>query len=128
MAVRQLPRELADTLTEAVVDAVRLIQRPGEKIDLFMVEIQKMMHKTESDTQVPCSGRGASESQRQPPHDRPPPEAPSAPSTNAGGGGRPGQLVKGLVLDHGARHPDMPKRVEDAYILSCNVSLEYEKR
>lgn len=37
------------------------------------------------------------------------------------------QLVKGLVLDHGARHPDMPKRVENAYILALNVSLEYEK-
>jgi T-complex protein 1 subunit zeta len=37
------------------------------------------------------------------------------------------QLVKGLVLDHGARHPDMPKRVENAYILIINVSLEYEK-
>eukprot|EP01136_Pigoraptor_vietnamica_P029897 Opistho-1_new@88457 len=37
------------------------------------------------------------------------------------------QLVKGLVLDHGARHPDMKKRVEDAYIFTCNVSLEYEK-
>jgi T-complex protein 1 subunit zeta len=36
-------------------------------------------------------------------------------------------LVKGLVLDHGARHPDMPKRVENAYILTLNVSLEYEK-
>jgi T-complex protein 1 subunit zeta len=38
------------------------------------------------------------------------------------------QLVRGLVLDHGSRHPDMPKRVENAYILTCNVSLEYEKR
>lgn len=37
------------------------------------------------------------------------------------------QLVRGLVLDHGARHPDMPKSVENAYILTCNVSLEYEK-
>lgn len=82
------------------------------------------------------------------------------------------RLVKGLVLDHGARHPDMPKRVEvrmqgwdcfhaiwlfcnqplqaaydcmlfttcaallglllvlaaqDAYILTANISLEYEK-
>lgn len=36
-------------------------------------------------------------------------------------------LIRGLVLDHGARHPDMKKRVEDAYILTCNVSLEYEK-
>lgn len=30
-------------------------------------------------------------------------------------------------MDHGARHPDMKKRVEDAYVLTCNVSLEYEK-
>lgn len=37
------------------------------------------------------------------------------------------KLVRGLVLDHGARHPDMPKRVENAFILTCNVSLEYEK-
>jgi len=37
------------------------------------------------------------------------------------------RLVKGLVLDHGARHPDMPKLLENAYILTCNVSLEYEK-
>ncbi|KAI1112103.1 T-complex protein 1 [Nemania sp. NC0429] len=37
------------------------------------------------------------------------------------------QLVRGLVLDHGARHPDMPRRLENAYILTLNVSLEYEK-
>jgi T-complex protein 1 subunit zeta len=37
------------------------------------------------------------------------------------------RLVKGLVLDHGARHPEMPKRVKNALILTCNVSLEYEK-
>eukprot|EP00192_Tetraselmis_astigmatica_P005363 CAMPEP_0117673928 /NCGR_PEP_ID=MMETSP0804-20121206/14753_1 /TAXON_ID=1074897 /ORGANISM="Tetraselmis astigmatica, Strain CCMP880" /LENGTH=529 /DNA_ID=CAMNT_0005482737 /DNA_START=168 /DNA_END=1758 /DNA_ORIENTATION=+ len=37
------------------------------------------------------------------------------------------RLVRGLVLDHGSRHPDMPKRVEDAFILTCNISLEYEK-
>jgi len=37
------------------------------------------------------------------------------------------KLIKGLVLDHGARHPDMPKRLENCYILTCNVSLEYEK-
>lgn len=37
------------------------------------------------------------------------------------------QLIKGLALDHGARHPDMPKRVENAFILTLNVSLEYEK-
>lgn len=36
-------------------------------------------------------------------------------------------LIKGLALDHGARHPDMPKRIENAFILTLNVSLEYEK-
>uniref|UniRef100_A0AAY4BTA5 Uncharacterized protein n=1 Tax=Denticeps clupeoides TaxID=299321 RepID=A0AAY4BTA5_9TELE len=75
--------ELADLLTEAVVDAVLAIHKTGEPIDLYMVEIMEMKHKTDTDT--------------------------------------------GLVLDHGARHPDMKKRVEDAYILTCNVSLEYEK-
>ena len=37
------------------------------------------------------------------------------------------QLIRGLALDHGARHPDMPKRVTNASILTLNVSLEYEK-
>jgi len=58
-----------------------------EPIDLHMVEIMKMQHRTASET----------------------------------------QLIRGLVLDHGARHPDMPKRLENAYILTLNVSLEYEK-
>ncbi|KAE8625031.1 hypothetical protein XENTR_v10006135 [Xenopus tropicalis] len=79
--------ELADILTEAVVDSVLAIRQPNEPIDLYMVEIMEMKHKTESDT----------------------------------------TLIRGLVLDHGARHPDMKKRVEDAFILTCNVSLEYEK-
>lgn len=37
------------------------------------------------------------------------------------------KLVRGLVMDHGARHPDMPKKVENAFVLTLNVSLEYEK-
>jgi T-complex protein 1 subunit zeta len=37
------------------------------------------------------------------------------------------KLVQGLVLDHGARHPDMPKRLENVYILTCNVSFEFDK-
>jgi T-complex protein 1 subunit zeta len=37
------------------------------------------------------------------------------------------KLVKGLVMDHGARHPDMPKSARNAFILTMNVSLEYEK-
>jgi T-complex protein 1 subunit zeta len=38
------------------------------------------------------------------------------------------KLVKGLVLDHGARHPDMRTDLKNCYILTCNVNLEYEKR
>lgn len=79
--------KVADLLTEALVDAVLTIQQPGVPVDLFMVEIMTMQHKTETDT----------------------------------------QLIKGIVMDHGARHPDMPKRVENAYVLTLNVSLEYEK-
>ena len=35
--------------------------------------------------------------------------------------------VKGLVLDHGARHPNMPTLIKNCHIMTCNVSLEYEK-
>lgn len=80
--------EVADSLTEAVVDAVMCIHEKDVPIDLHMIEIMKMMHKNETDT----------------------------------------RLVRGLVMDHGARHPDMAKRVEDAFVLTLNVSLEYEKR
>ncbi|TQD78557.1 hypothetical protein C1H46_035881 [Malus baccata] len=38
------------------------------------------------------------------------------------------RLVEGLVLDHGSRHPDMKRRAENCYILTSNVSLEYDKR
>jgi T-complex protein 1 subunit zeta len=83
----KLTADLADHLTSIVVDAVLAINEEGKPIDLFMVEIMEMLHKTESDT----------------------------------------KLIRGLVLDHGARHPDMPKSVKNAYILTANVSLEYEK-
>lgn len=78
---------VADKLTEICVDAVLAIKQPNDQIDLHMVEIMEMQHRTASDT----------------------------------------TLVRGIVMDHGARHPDMPKKVENAYILTCNVSLEYEK-
>jgi T-complex protein 1 subunit zeta len=88
---------LAKQLAADVVDAVLTIRPPPpskdakdqwrDSIDLHMVEIMKMQHRTASET----------------------------------------QLVRGLVLDHGARHPDMPKRVENAFVLTLNVSLEYEK-
>lgn len=79
--------KLSDQLAEICVDAILTIRQPNKPIDLFMVEIQEMQHKTIEDT----------------------------------------SLVKGLVLDHGARHPDMKKHVRNAFILICNVSLEYEK-
>lgn len=79
--------KVADLLTEVCVDAVLAIKQGDKPVDLHMVELMEMQHKTETDT----------------------------------------SLIKGLVLDHGARHPDMPKRVTNAYILTCNVSMEYEK-
>jgi len=36
------------------------------------------------------------------------------------------RLVRGLVLDHGSRHPDMPSALENCFIMTLNVSLEYE--
>lgn len=78
---------MADLLTEVCVEAVLAIRQPDKPIDLHMVEIMEMQHKTETDT----------------------------------------SLIRGLVLDHGARHPDMPKRLKNCYILTCNVSMEYEK-
>ncbi|GAB1608414.1 T-complex protein 1 subunit zeta-like [Argonauta hians] len=83
----KLHHKLASNLAEQIVDAVLAIQQPNEAIDLHMVEMMEMKHKTDMDT----------------------------------------ALVRGIVMDHGARHPDMKKRVENAYILTCNVSLEYEK-
>ncbi|KAF8530493.1 chaperonin Cpn60/TCP-1 family [Hysterangium stoloniferum] len=97
----KLHHSLAKKLAADVVDAVLAIQPPPpppalkdgdpiehrEPIDLHMIEIMKMQHRTASET----------------------------------------QLIRGLVMDHGGRHPDMPKRVENAFILTLNVSLEYEK-
>lgn len=80
-------QQITDILTDVCVQAVLAIYNAGKPVDLHMVELMEMQHKTGADT----------------------------------------QLVKGLVLDHGSRHPDMPKRLENAYILTCNVSLEYEK-
>ena len=84
----KINRRMADQLAEICVDAIETIRSDdGKPVDLHMVEIMEMQHRSESDT----------------------------------------QLVKGLVLDHGARHPDMKKSVTNAFILTCNVSLEYEK-
>jgi T-complex protein 1 subunit zeta len=46
----KLTTDLAEHLTTVVVDAVLAIHEAGKPVDLFMVEIMEMMHKTESDT------------------------------------------------------------------------------
>ena len=79
--------KMAEQLTPIVVDAVTAIHVPDKPIDLHMVEMMEMQHRSESES----------------------------------------TLVRGLVLDHGSRHPDMPKRLENCFIMTCNVSLEYEK-
>merc|ERR1739844_878204 len=80
---------VAKNLTEICVDSVLAIkpEESGKDIDLHMVEIMEMQHRSEAES----------------------------------------SLVKGLVLDHGGRHPDMPKRLENCHILTCNVSDKYEK-
>lgn len=35
---------------QAVVDSVLTVRKPGEPIDLYMVEIMEMKHKSETDT------------------------------------------------------------------------------
>lgn len=37
-------------LLQAVVDSVLTVRKPGEPIDLYMVEIMEMKHKSETDT------------------------------------------------------------------------------
>merc|ERR1712059_152148 len=70
---------MAEQLSPIVVQAVEAVKQGNKPIDLHMVELMEMQHRSETDT----------------------------------------TLVKGLVLDHGGRHPDMPKRLENCYILTC---------
>mmetsp|Transcript_18184 Transcript_18184/g.39636 ORF Transcript_18184/g.39636 Transcript_18184/m.39636 type:complete len:544 (+) Transcript_18184:197-1828(+) len=37
------------------------------------------------------------------------------------------RFVNGIVMDHGARHPDMPDVLTNCRIMTLNTSLEYEK-
>eukprot|EP01039_Chlorochromonas_danica_P001902 gene1902-2080_t len=83
----KLTMEVADKMSDAVVDAVLAIATPGEAIDLHMVEVMEMQQMKATDS----------------------------------------TFVRGIVLDHGARHPDMPRYLKNVHILTCNVSLEYEK-
>jgi len=79
--------ELADLYTEIVVDAVKCIRKEDEPIDLHMIEIMHMQHRSGMDS----------------------------------------RLVQGLVMDHGGRHPGMPKKLSNCHILCMNIDLEYQK-
>lgn len=83
----KLSAKMAERLTEICVDAVLAVKQDKQQIDLFMVEVMQMQHRSEDET----------------------------------------SLIRGLVLDHGPRHPDMKRLSKNAFILTCNVSLEYEK-
>jgi T-complex protein 1 subunit zeta len=83
----KMHKELSDLFTEIVVDSVRCIQKPDEPIDLHMIEVMHMQHKS----------------------------------------GMESRLVKGLVMDHGGRHPGMPKSLSKCHILTMNYDLEYQK-
>lgn len=41
--------------------------------------------------------------------------------------GTDSRLVKGLVMDHGGRHPGMPKSLKKCRVLTMNYDLEYQK-
>jgi T-complex protein 1 subunit zeta len=41
--------------------------------------------------------------------------------------GSDSRFVNGIVLDHGGRHPDMPTTLNNCFIMTCNVTFEYEK-
>lgn len=73
-------------MSDAIVESVLAIAEEGVPMDLHMVEIMHMQHRSASDS----------------------------------------QFINGLVLDHGGRHPDMPRSLENTHILTCNVSFEYE--
>ena len=83
----KLSVEVADNMADAIVDSMMAISQEDLPIDLHMVEVMHMQHKSGSDS---C-------------------------------------FINGIVLDHGARHPDMPNYLENVHILTCNVSMEYEK-
>lgn len=90
----KLDHDLADGITEAIVDAMQCIVpsdfgtvKSAKPVDLNMIEIMTMERKMGTDS----------------------------------------RFVKGIVLDHGGRHPDMPKELNSCHIMTCNISFEYEK-
>lgn len=87
----KLDNDLAETLTDAIVDSIRCIASDEENkhkpIDLNRVEVMTMQRKLATQS----------------------------------------RFVNGIVMDHGGRHPDMPKVLENCRIMTCNVTFEYEQ-
>ena len=90
--------QLADHLTSMVTDAVLTVKRPGKPLDVLTIEQMEMITKDAMDSRL-VRGLVAM-----------------------------GERRERQVMDHGTRHPDMPKSLKNCYILILNVSLEYEKR
>eukprot|EP01029_Cantina_marsupialis_P008108 TRINITY_DN1937_c0_g1_i1.p1 TRINITY_DN1937_c0_g1~~TRINITY_DN1937_c0_g1_i1.p1 ORF type:complete len:553 (+),score=199.66 TRINITY_DN1937_c0_g1_i1:54-1661(+) len=83
----KLDAKLSEQFAKIVVEAVKIVKREDQPIDLHMVERMHIVQLFAQDS----------------------------------------RLVRGLVMDHGRRHPDMPSHLENAHVLTLNVSLEYEK-
>ena len=81
-----------------VTDAVLTVKRPGKPLDVLMIEQMEMITKDAMDSRLVRGLVGS------------------------------GMGDERQVMDHGTRHPDMPKSLKNCYILILNVSLEYEKR
>lgn len=83
----KLSADVATKLSDSVVNAVLTVVQEDGQLDLHMVEVMEMQHKSGSES----------------------------------------TFIDGIVLDHGARHPDMPTDLKNVHIMTCNVSMEYEK-
>ncbi|SCM19092.1 T-complex protein 1 subunit zeta, putative [Plasmodium chabaudi chabaudi] len=83
----KLPIQLADKLSEDLVDSIQIVYNKNKQIDLHMIEVMDIKRNMSINT----------------------------------------KLVRGMVLDHGCRHPNMPNRLTKCFILVLNTSLEYEK-
>jgi T-complex protein 1 subunit zeta len=102
----KLDSDLAEQLTTAIVDAMQCIARMDDN------------HSNNTNTTV-----GSHHTMTMTPIDLHRVEIMSMPRKS----GLDSRFVNGIVLDHGGRHPDMPKVLYHCHVMVCNVSLEYER-
>ena len=119
--------ELADLFTEIVVDAVRCIRREGEAIDLHMVEVSSCPHPNPHSSPLPSPATLTLTLTLTLSLSLTPTPNPTQVMHMQHRSGMESRLVKGLVMDHGGRHPGMPKKLSKCHILCMNVDLEYQK-